>query len=507
MTNSRAGGVRGAQRPRVELVPTAAYGDLADDTIRLCAAAGLHLDPWQEYVVRGMLGERLDRKFAASRVNVTVPRQQGKGVIMEARALAGLFLLKEPFQLWTAHELKTSQTAFSRIWQWIDSTPDLAKMVHKVYSGNTENAIYLNKTTDADGREYHPTLRFIARTAGSGRGLSGDTLYLDEAYALKQRHLAALLPVIATSKNPQTIYASSAGLPDSEVMEKIRRSVLEKTAKNLAYFEWSAKDDADPDDMDALIMANPGLGVRLSLEHVANERADMDDEEFKRERLGIWAKIGGDSAISSAAWARGLDAGSPGGERIAFAVDVTPARDMATIAAVSELVDGRRHVQVVDRREGTSWVPSALRVLAEKWKPVAVVVDEGSGAGALVPDFRREGVRTTPLNMRQYGLACASLYDAIGQGRVIHPGQRGLDAAVEAAQMKAMGDSLWKWDRRSVVEDISPLVAVTHAWHGLELKSKRSQAGDSAPSARIVGRRAVGRGAVSRGGGAVAGRN
>ena len=47
----------------------------------------------------------------------------------------------------------------------------------------------------------------------------------------------------------------------------------------------------DPDDMRALAQANPGLGTRLSLDHVASERAAMDDETFKRE-LGIWAKIG-----------------------------------------------------------------------------------------------------------------------------------------------------------------------------------------------------------------------
>ena len=231
----------------------------------------------------------------------------------------------------------------------------------------------------------------------------------------------------------------------------------------------------------------------------------MDEETFKRERLGIWARIGGDSVIPARAWADGLDAGSPGGERIAFAVDVTPARDMATIAAVSELGDGRWHVQVVDRRVGTSWVPSAVRTLAEKWRPVAVVVDEGSGAGALVPELRREGVRTTALNMRQYGLACAALFDAICQGRVVHPGQADLNAAVDAAQKKDMGDSLWKWNRKTVVEDISPLVAVTHAWHGLALKSRRVS--DGAVSGRAAGRRVAGRRVASRGGGAVASGN
>lgn len=490
--------MRGAQRPRVELIPTAAYTDLGDDAVALCEAVGLRLDEWQAHVVRGMLGERLDGKFAASQVGVVVPRQQGKGVVLEARALVGMFLLEEPYIIWTAHELKTAQAAFLRLRGWIDGSPDLSKHVRTMYTGNTENSIVLN-----DGR----ALRFLARTQGSGRGLTASTLILDEAYALKQAELAALMPTLATAENPQTLYTSSAGMPNSDVLADLRERGMDKKSRGLAYFEWSAEDDADPDDLDALATANPGLGTRLSLDHVGTERAAMDDETFKRERLGIWARIGGDSVIPAAKWSAAADAGSPGGDRLAFAVDVTPARDMATIAAVSELSDGRWHVQVVDRREGTSWVPSAVRALVEKWKPVAVVVDEGSAAGALVPELKRERVRFSALNMRQYGLACAAVFDAVEQGRLVHADQADLNAAVDAAQKKPMGDSLWKWNRRTVVEDISPLVAVTHAWHGLLLKTRR-RADESPHGGRsVVGRRPVGRSAVSRGGAAVASGN
>ena len=429
----------------------------------LCSAVGLVLDPWQEHVVRGMLGERLDRRFSAPQVGVVVPRQQGKGVILEARALAGLFLLEERYIIWTAHELKTAQAAFLRLRGWIDGSPELSAMVRQMYTGNTENSIVLN-----DGR----TLRFLARTHGSGRGLTADALILDEAYALKQGELAALMPTIATSDNPQTIYTSSAGMPNSEVLASVRERGMNPKTKGLAYFEWSAEDDADPDDMRALAQANPGLGTRLSLDHVASERAAMDDETFKRERLGIWAKIGGDSAIPEASWAACLDHDSVAGSRVVFAVDVPPARDVATIAAVSERADGVRHVEVVDRRAGVSWVPSRLRELRDRWSPLAVVLDEGSAAGALLPDVKREGVRTVPLSMKQYGQACAGVYDAVQQRKLAHTGQVELDDAVASARVRGVGESLWKWDRKNQVSDISPLIAVTHAWHGLTLKSR-----------------------------------
>src|SRR5690242_21208905 len=42
--------------------------------------------------------------------------------------------------------------------------------------------------------------------------------------------------------------------------------------KRLAYFEWSAEDDAEPDDPEGWAQANPGLGIRITLEHVQGDR-------------------------------------------------------------------------------------------------------------------------------------------------------------------------------------------------------------------------------------------
>lgn len=475
MTNSPSG-VLGSQRPRVEHVAKAAFSDLGEDAVALCKAAGLHLDDWQAYVVQRMLGERLDRRFVAKRVGVVVPRQQGKGVILEARALAGLFLMQEPYIIWTAHELKTAQAAFLRLRGWIDGCPDLAKHVEKYYTGNTENSIILK-----DGR----ALRFLARTHGSGRGLTASTLILDEAYALTQGQLAALMPTLSTADNPQTIFTSSAGMPSSEVLGDLREEGLRGTSSGLAYFEWSAEDDASPDDLDALATANPGLGVRLSLDHVATERASMDDETFKRERLGIWAKIGGDTAISAADWRACLDEESQAGARVAFAVDVPPSRDVVTIAAVSEREDGVRHVEVVEQVMLFEAVERVAE-LVERWEPVATVIDEGGAAGTLAPELRRAGVRTLPLNTREYAQACASLFDSITSGRVAHIGQPLLDEAVLAAVTKPMGDTLWKWNRKDQTVDISPLVAVTLAWHGLEKRQNKPLNGGAKKGWRVV---------------------
>ncbi|MDK6474639.1 hypothetical protein QP168_10035, partial [Aerococcus urinae] len=58
----------------------------------------------------------------------------------------------------------------------------------------------------------------------------------------------------------------------------------------LAYFEWSAADEADPEDKDTWALANPSLGYFISEGFVASEKNALDEEKFKRERLGIWAE-------------------------------------------------------------------------------------------------------------------------------------------------------------------------------------------------------------------------
>lgn len=474
--NSRVG-VTGVQTPRVELVPTSAFTDLGEDTVRLCEAVGLTLDPWQQYVVKGMLGERLDSKFSASRVGVVVPRQQGKGVILEARALAGLFLMHEPFIIWTAHELKTAQAAFLRLRSWIDGAPDLAKHVRQYYTGNTENSIVLN-----DGR----TLRFLARSKDSGRGLTASTLILDEAYALKHFHLAALLPTVSTAENPQTIYASSAGMPDSEPLADLREEGMSGRGKTLAYFEWSAPDDADTDDIEALRVANPGLGTRLSLDHVGTERAAMDDETFRRERLGIWAKIGGDSVISESAWSRVCDPDSMTGSSLWFALDVPPTRDGASIAVASRRDDGVVHIELVDRQVGTSWVADRLAGLQERWSPRGIVVEAGSQAGVLVPELKRKGVKVRQVSARNYLQSCGMFLDAVKRGELAHTGQAELDEAVGVAQFKFVGDSMFKWSRKNPTVDISPLVAASLALFGVNTDKRSDKPRDGRSGWRVV---------------------
>ena len=132
------------------------------------------LDDWQAWVLEMSLAEQDDGLHSAFEVGVEVGRQNGKGSIMEARQLAGLFLLGEQLQVHTAHEFRTTFEHFLRITRLIESAPALDKKVMRIRRGAGEQAVELKSGE---------RLRFIARSSGGGRGFSGDTVYLDEAFA------------------------------------------------------------------------------------------------------------------------------------------------------------------------------------------------------------------------------------------------------------------------------------------------------------------------------------
>jgi phage terminase large subunit-like protein len=84
----------GAQRPRICSLPES-ESSAGREAVELARMAGLVLDPWEEFVLASALGERQDGQWAAFEVGLVVSRQNGKGAILEARELAGLFLLGE----------------------------------------------------------------------------------------------------------------------------------------------------------------------------------------------------------------------------------------------------------------------------------------------------------------------------------------------------------------------------------------------------------------------------
>ena len=453
----------GSQRPAHRLLPGDVVTSAAPDVIELAETAGLFLDDWQRWVLHWACAESVqDEKWAAFEVAPLVSRQNGKGSILEARQLAGLFYFHEPFAVHSAHEFKTAHEHFLRMINLIEGCPDLDRQVFKVRRGAGEQAIELKSGE---------RLRFIARSTGSGRGMTGDVVYLDEAFALTPSMMGALMPTLSAVPNPQIWYTSSAPRKESEVLHNVRARGRSGESSRMFFAEWCADDDTDIGDVDGWYQANPALGIRISEEYVRSELDAMlaMPDEFRRERLGIPEQLDVNRSIISAdQWeAMTVPISSPIVSGQSFALDVSPTdRAWSSFAVAGRTVDGAIQLEVFDRRPGTSWVVErAVKLFADHGRPLRV--EKGGPAGSLVPLLEQAGVVVDQVSTADLARATGQFIDAALGGNLRHLGDPYLRTAVASAVLRHTGDADL-WSRRSSRVDITPLVACTLAFSTLE---------------------------------------
>jgi phage terminase large subunit-like protein len=491
--SAAAAEITGDRYPRIRCVPD--YADTSGQEVaELAADAGLVLDEWEADCLDAALGERDDGDWAATEVGIVVPRQNGKGAIVEARELGGLFLLNEPLILHTAHETKTAGEAFLRIKGLIRDSADFSRRVKRINNTHGEEGIELLPTptiiSGAGGRQIRrsvaPRLRFLARSRVGGRGFTGRVVILDEAFELSDAAMTALLPTMSAQPNPQIWYTSTAPNKKKDhnalVLARVRNRGITGSPR-LVYLEWSAGELTELVKMTERerrrfrldrrnwARANPGLGIRLSTEFTETELGALSAEDFDTDRLGVgdWPADDADawSVIDRNSWLSLIDESSSARDPVALAVDMEPQqRRMATIAAAGVRQDGRVHVEVIQHRAGSDWVAPRLAELARRWHPCAVVIDPASHAGSLTDAVTQAGVEVvSPFSTRDAAQACGQFYDAVAQGALAHLNQESLNLALAGATTRQLGDA-WAWDKRNATVDISPLVAVTLATWG-----------------------------------------
>jgi len=453
--------------PRFLTRPADTVSSTGAEAVELAALAGLHLDPWQQLILDGALGERPDGSWAAFEVGVVVPRQNGKGALLEARELAGLFLLGERLIVHSAHLFDTSLEAFRRLLELIESTPELDQRVQRVSRSHGEEGIELR-----GGQR----IRFRTRTRGGGRGLSADLVVLDEAMILPTAVHGALLPTLSARPNPQVWYTGSAVdqaiHDDGVVLARVRERGIAGDPR-LFYAEWSL-DRANPADVTladaadpaAWHAANPALDVRISREHVTAEQRALDGRAFAVERLNVgdWPATDDtvEHVIDPDLWNQLADDTSTIHGRPVFAFDVSPDRSRTAIAAAGRRDDGLLHVEVIAHGPGTGWIVDELTRLKQRYRPTRVVCDAAGPAGALVARLANAGVTADALSAREHADACGTIVDSVNDRALRHTGTDELYAAIRGAATRPLGES-WAWARRSSTVDISPLVAATLA--------------------------------------------
>lgn len=450
-----------------------------EDAVDLAAACGLDLLPWQQLVLRNALGERLD-KWAAFEVCLIIPRQNGKNVIVTARQLAGLFLFDEEQQVHTAHKFKTARAAHRDLVRCIEAQPELWSMVKSAPTSSENTSVVLHNGHRID---------FLARRGGQGRGLTGDTVYLDEAFQLDKEVVGDLLPTLSARPRPQVWYTSSAAMETSDVLEELEaRADAPEKERFYLFASWEADLGRVPrDSPEAAAMSNPSLGYFQDWEWIeGTELKSLTEDQYNRERLGVKPEKDTQAVIADV-WDRGAigpdDIAGVAVVKRSYAVEVTPDRDMSVLAGAAELEDGRVVVEILDQRAGTAWLPQACKDRARKnpgW--AGVVIDSFSGAAAVAPHIIAAGVGVSMATTRDLTMGTADFYDKLTHTDqdtghpdpfILHPsnGSGFLDDAAYTARRRLVGASqtAWTWASGPAEVPLAPLRAVTLAVRGLEM--------------------------------------
>lgn len=477
----------GSQRPTNLWVPE--YDrTVGDKCIEFLEAVGINLDEWQRFCLTESLGLNSTgpggkERWAAKEIALLVPRQAGKTVIIEARELLGLFLLGEKLIIHSAQLFPTANESYLRMCRLIEACPELDKMVHKKRSGNNNVGIELKNGS---------RLLYMARGRDPGRGFSGDLVVLDEAYSLAPEMIGALIPALSARPNPQIWYASSTGHEDSDVLLKARDRGLSHEP-GIALFEWCADADASLDDREQWYKANPALGIRLEEDYIELERRSMSDKEFARERLGLWADTQINAPIDEHVWrslcrcggtvhpdCKKLGPMSAITSQTVVAIDASPDRSWATVALAGYTDDGKKQVEIVQDGRGLPWCLEVVEKLYSSQvnpPPLAVCVQSGARAGALIPEIEALGVEVIPFGTREIMGATGFFYDSCMDGSLVHLGDPSLATGLSGARQYMIGGKVgaseyngWGWTRVDPTVNITGVCAATYALWGLNMK-------------------------------------
>lgn len=450
--------------------------------------------PWQRLVADVALELDEDGELVYGEVDLTVPRQSGKTALVKAKTVHRLVRMAR-----TLGPQRSTYTAQTRLAARKKLEQDFAEALRRSAAfpevpnvrarpkRATEWRMTLNNGSEhiQFGTGSYWQIDAPSRTGGHGDTLDDGTI--DEAFTHETDDVeASMRPAQATRRSAQLWVLSTAG--DGRSVYLWRKVLAGRAATEsgqhgkVAYFEWSAPDDANPADPEVWRLCSPALGLTITEQFIAGEweRAQRKGQEgidtFRRAYLNQWPEIpvleedAGEQVLPAEDWATSLAPGSGIDGPPSFALDVSPDRKWASFGAAgtSSVDAGRVMVEVVDNGRGTGWVVDRAKALIERWGG-ELAVAKGSPAASLIPDLVAAGVPVDEVSGEDQTRACGQLYDALVDGLLHHRGQPHLDVAVRGASSQPIGDA-WKWSRRRSGVDITPLVAVTLAagHHGFE---------------------------------------
>lgn len=406
-----------------------------------CFQVGLTFDPWQDGAGTAILGKRPDGLYAAEAVVMSIPRQVGKTYLIGAIIFALCLANPGTLVLWTAHRVPTANETFGQMKAMVEQ-PSLRPHIVSATAPAGNGVVRFRNGS---------RILFGAREKGFGRGFQKVAIVVyDEAQILTQAALDDMVPATNTSANPLVFFIGTPPKPSdpSDVFVNMRHEALNGNENDTLYVEFSADEDADPNDREQWAKANPSYPHRTPARSMLRMKRLLGPESFLREGLGIWDRLGGLGIFTAGAWARAFigtnsdgTTREPVGEPMALGIAANLDQTKLSIAAVVGN-DGKHHLGVMPTHsadlELEQFVAEVKRLQDEYRVPVGI--DKKGPASFAIPALEDAGVTLDLLALDDFVQACADLRTAVEQGTVTHGNYDELNAAVDAAGWRTIGD-------------------------------------------------------------------
>ncbi|MDX3101740.1 terminase large subunit domain-containing protein [Nonomuraea angiospora] len=440
----------------------------------IAARLGTPLMPWQQYVADVILEiDPATGRLAYREYNITVPRQSGKTTLLLAKMVHRALGFKDDGR---QRILYAAQTRGAARLKWED------EHVATLEASRYRKLFTVRKQLGQEAIRWKNGSRH-GITSNTEKAAHGETLdegVIDEAFAQEDNRVEqAFKPAMITRPQPQQGVVSTAGtLKSVYLREKVdagRERCEAGAMDTVAYFEWSAPEDADPGDPATWALCMPALGHTIGVEAIRADFESMKLAEYRRAYLNQWPDTTPDQwlVISEEQWRPLADEQSELVSRVAFAVHVAMDRSWAAIAVAGRRADGLLHVEIVDYRLGTKWVPERAKQLQDRWNPCAWVVDAGSPAGSLIADLEAQGLVITKPTVKDVAHAYGQFIDAVapkeGEPVLRYIPHAALDVALAGAATRSLATAK-AWDAIAATTESSPLIAVTNAAWGFATK-------------------------------------
>ncbi len=428
----------------------------------------LIIEDWQRRVLTSYFAGRRETALI-------VPKKNGKSSLLASIALYHLLVTPFADVIAVASSRDQAGLILNAIDGFIQRSPALRARLKR-----TRREIRDPKTS---GR-----IRILSSDSDTCDGERPTLALVDELHRHRDEELYSILRDGLGPRHGQLITISTAEERETSPLGRLRRAVYELPGMEIdgpyrhvdtgtfAWHEWRLEDGADPDDLEAVLRANPASWVdRAELE--ARRTASMRPWQWRRFTCNLPGGPPENSAISELEWRACAQPGveiPAGAAGVIIGVDLAWVHDHTAIVPIWRSAPGapivvNAPVVLEPPADGTSLsvehVFGEVSRMAVRWPKPRIVLDPRADGRHFGQRVEAELDLTAVEHEQSHGpmiLAAQRLTGAIGERQLQHPDDPTLNAHVLGAGVRPVGEA-WRLTKNPGGQKIDACIALAMA--------------------------------------------